>query len=71
LIVEILSPLTSHLDFDEKKLIYEKYGVQEYFIAEPNSKTVTSFLLKNKEYQEQKSKKGIIKSALLNAEIRF
>ena len=71
LIVEILSPATSHLDFDEKKLIYEKYGVQEYFIVEPNSKSVTSFRLKNKKYEEQKKTKGIIKSILLNTEIRF
>lgn len=71
LIVEILSPSTSYLDFDEKKLIYEKYGVQEYFIVEPNSKAVTCFLLKNKEYEEQKSTKGIIKSILLNSQIRF
>ena len=71
LIIEILSPATTHLDFDEKKLIYEKYGVQEYFIVEPNSKSVTSFLLKNKKYEEQKKTKGIIKSILLHTEIRF
>jgi len=71
LVIEILSPATSHLDFDDKKTIYEKYGVQEYFIVEPNSKSVTSFLLKNKEYVEQKIAKGTIKSALLKAEIKF
>jgi len=70
-IVEILSTATSHLDFGEKKLIYEKYGVREYFIVEPNSKSVTSFLLKNKKYEEQKKTKGIIKSILLHTEIRF
>jgi Uma2 family endonuclease len=71
LVIEILSPATSHLDFGEKKLLYEKYGVPEYFIVEPNSKSVTSFLLKNKEYQEQKVKKGMIKSVVLNTEIKF
>jgi Uma2 family endonuclease len=71
LVIEILSPATSHLDFGEKKLLYEKYGVSEYFIVEPNSKSVTSFLLKNKEYQEQKVKKGMIKSVVLNTEIKF
>ncbi len=70
-VIEILSPATSHLDFGEKKSVYEKYRVQEYFIVDPNSKSVTSFLLKNKEYQEQKTKKGIIKSVILNAEIKF
>jgi len=71
LVIEILSPATSHLDFDDKKAIYEKYGVLEYFIVKPNSKSVTSFLLKNKEYVEQKIAKGTIKSALLKAEIKF
>jgi len=71
LIVEVLSPSTSYLDFEEKKQVYEKFGVQEYFIVEPNSKSVTSFLLKDKEYEEQKTKKGIIKSVVLNAEIKF
>ncbi|MEO6221027.1 MAG: Uma2 family endonuclease [Ginsengibacter sp.] len=71
LIIEILSPSTSHLDFGEKKLIYEKYGVQEYFIVEPNSKSVTSYFLKNKEYEEQKNRKATIKSTVLNTEIKF
>ena len=71
LVIEILSPATSHLDFNEKKLVYEKYGVQEYFIVEPNSKTVTSLILKNKKYEEQKNKKAVIKSVILNAEIKF
>ncbi|MDQ6903582.1 MAG: Uma2 family endonuclease [Bacteroidota bacterium] len=71
LVIEILSPSTSHLDFEEKKLIYEKYGVSEYFLVEPNSKLVTSFLLKNEEYKEQKKAKAVIKSVLLKAEIKF
>lgn len=71
LVIEILSPATLHLDFGEKKLVYEKYGVQEYFIVEPNSKSITSFLLKNKKYQEQKTKTGVIKSVVLNTEIKF
>lgn len=71
LVIEVLSPSTSNLDFNEKKLIYERYNVQEYFIVEPNSKAVTSFILKNKEYEEQKNLKAIIKSGLLKAEIKF
>lgn len=70
-IVEILSPSTSQLDCNEKKLIYEKYGVKEYFVVEPNTKSVTSFRLNNKKYEGQKNTKGIIKSITLNPEIRF
>lgn len=71
LIIEILSPSTSQLDWEEKKLIYERYGVQEYFLVEPNSKFVTSFFLTNGEYEEQESAEATIISALLNTEIVF
>jgi Uma2 family endonuclease len=71
LIIEILSPSTSQVDREEKKLIYERYGVQEYFLVEPNSKSVTSFFLNNAEYEEQESAVSIIKSVLLNTEIVF
>lgn len=70
-IIEILSPSTSQVDWEEKKLIYERYGVQEYFLVEPNSKSVTSFLLKNAEYEEQENTEATIKSVLLNTEIVF
>ena len=71
LVIEILSPSTSQLDFEEKKLIYERYAVQEYFIVEPNSKSVTSFFLQDGEYKEQEIGEGKIKSLLLNSEITF
>ncbi|HEY9340910.1 MAG TPA: Uma2 family endonuclease, partial [Hanamia sp.] len=38
MIIEVLSPSTSQLDFEEKKLVYERFGVQEYFIIDPASK---------------------------------
>ncbi len=71
LVIEILSPSTSHIDLEEKKLIYERYGVQEYFIVDPNSKSVTSFFLVKAEYEEQENTIGKIKSVLLNTDIDF
>lgn len=71
IVIEILSPSTSYLDFDEKKLIYERYGVQEYYIIEPNSKLVTSFFLKGAEYEEQDTTESTIKSVVLNIDIVF
>ncbi len=71
IIIEILSPSTSHLDLDEKKLVYEKYSVPEYFIVEPKSKSVFTFFLKNAEYEEQETTEATIKSVLLNTEIMF
>ncbi len=71
LVIEILSPSTSQLDYEEKKMIYESYGVQEYFIVEPNSKSVTTYFFKDEEYEEQENTKGEINSVLLNAKIKF
>ncbi len=71
LIVEVLSPSTSHIDLEEKKSIYERYGVQEYFIVDPNSKSVISFYLVDGEYAEQENTYGKLKSVLLNTEINF
>ena len=71
MIIEILSPSTSQLDYEEKKLVYERFEVSEYFIVDPNSKSVESFFLKDGEYEEQKTIDGEIKSVLLNTTIVF
>ena len=71
MVIEILSPSTSHYDMDDKKLIYERYGVKEYFIVEPNSKSVNTFLLQNQEFIEAETVTGKIVSTLLNATIEF
>ena len=71
LVIEILSPSTSQLDYEEKKLVYERYGVGEYFIVDPNTKSVDSFFLNNKEYKAQETTESKIVSLLLNTEITF
>jgi Uma2 family endonuclease len=71
LIIEILSPSTSNLDFGEKKLVYEEYGVHEYFIVDPNSKSVDSYFLNDRVYEEQKTFTGTINSKILGARISF
>jgi len=38
MIIELLSLSTSYLDYQEKKSVYERFGVQEYFIVDPNTK---------------------------------
>lgn len=40
LVVEILAPQTRHADTIEKFAIYEKYGLQEYWIIDPETDTV-------------------------------
>jgi Uma2 family endonuclease len=71
MIIEVLSPSTSQLDFEEKKLVYQRFRVQEYFIIDPASKMVYAFFLNKNEYEEQETEEGKIKSVLLNTQITF
>ena len=71
LIIEILSPSTSNLDVGEKKLIYEKHGVQEYFIVDPATKSVDSFFLRDKKYETQKTITAKIHSKILGTKVSF
>jgi len=45
LCVEILSPSTADLDTGVKRLLYARYGVQEYWIVSPEEKTITVYRL--------------------------
>ena len=71
IVIELLSPSTSQLDYEEKKLVYERFGVKEYFIVDPNTRSVDSFFLKDGIYEEQKTNIGKINSQILGAKISF
>ncbi|MDR1558721.1 MAG: Uma2 family endonuclease [Clostridiales bacterium] len=47
LVVEILSRSTATRDKQEKKDVYEKTGVKEYWIIDPDSKTITVYHLRD------------------------
>lgn len=46
LVVEILSPTTAYYDLRKKYKVYERCGVKEYWIVDPEEKSVQVFLLK-------------------------
>jgi Uma2 family endonuclease len=71
IVVEILSPSTSHLDLGEKRDIYEHYGVKEYFIVDPSSKNVISLILGGKEFKALEETVGNFYSPLLDTTISF
>lgn len=71
LVVEVLSPGTENKDKRDKKAVYEKYGVKEYWLAHPVTKKVTGFHLEGNKFAEIPSEDGVIKSLLLNLTIRF
>ena len=45
LVVEILSPSSLKRDWEDKRELYAKYGVEEYWIADPVHKMVSVMLL--------------------------
>ena len=45
LIVEVLSPSTLKKDTQEKFILYERFGVKEYWIVDPDQKTVAVYIL--------------------------
>jgi Uma2 family endonuclease len=72
LIIEILSVNNRFHDTQKKKSLYEKSGVKEYFIVDPENKEAVLFTLdKNGQYIQVYQEKNIIKSALLGCELQF
>ena len=45
LIIEIISPKNAKRDVKDKFDLYEKYGVREYWIVNPNDENISVFLL--------------------------
>ena len=50
MVVEILSPSTQRRDRLDKLQQYQKAGVREYWIVDPESKMVSAYLLENGKY---------------------
>jgi Uma2 family endonuclease len=71
LVVEILSPGTKQFDQVNKKKIYEKSGVKEYWIVDPATKECVGYLLKKGKFSELKKEKGKINSSLLKHIFKF
>ncbi|MCL2575798.1 MAG: Uma2 family endonuclease [Defluviitaleaceae bacterium] len=55
LIVEIISPSTAITDKSKKKKIYARYGVKEYWIADPKSKSIDVFYLEEGVFELNKT----------------
>jgi len=51
LVVEVLSPGTAKYDRGDKKDLYQLNGVKEYWIIEPNNKSIEVYLLKDGIYK--------------------
>lgn len=66
LVVEVLSPSTERRDRTEKKRLYERNGVAEYWIVDPLLREVTVFHLEEGRYDDGVAYRGgIIRSQVL------
>lgn len=55
LVIEILSESNAYRDLIQKKKLYAKHGVKEYWIVVPGEKTIDIHILKDKTYQLYKT----------------
>ncbi len=46
LVVEVLSPSTAYYDLRKKYKVYERHGVKEYWIVDPEEETVEIYVVK-------------------------
>lgn len=66
LLIEVLSPGNPEHDTITKKTLYEKFGIQEYWIVNPDTKETIGYSLKDNTYQPLGQFIGKIHSALLD-----
>lgn len=71
LLVEILSPSNKDHDLIKKKDLYERFGVKEYWIVDPETKLALAYELQNSKYTKIGESIGTIESHLLDLTISF
>ena len=70
LIIEVLSG-DKQRDKVMKKSLYERAGVKEYFIINPENKRIQAYILKNGLFELSYEDEGKFRSALLNLSFEF
>ena len=72
MLIEILSPSNADHDLFRKKNLYEKFGIPEYWIINPETKETVGFFLKDGKYRESGHYVGKIHLVILdNTEFGF
>ncbi|MBR10158.1 MAG: hypothetical protein CMP48_21015 [Rickettsiales bacterium] len=71
LLVEVLSPGNKDHDLIRKKDLYERFGVKEYWIADPDTNLVLGYQLVNKLYEKIHEEIGTFQSPLLDLSFSF
>jgi len=70
IMIEILSS-DKKRDLVKKKSLYERAGVKEYFVVNPENRETTAWTLKDNVYVEQYSSIGLFRSGILAFEFEF
>lgn len=65
LVVEILSPSTAMRDLNRKRELYEQYGVEEYWIIDPDQKSITAFAASDEGYKPSKTSRAKLHSTAI------
>lgn len=71
IIVEILSPNNRKYDSITKRNLYEKFGVKEYWIVDPETKLATGYEWKEGKYYELGTSTATLPSKLLRQTFSF
>lgn len=71
IVIEILSRGSEKFDRGEKKAVYERSGVKEYWLVDPETKSAEGFILKAGKFSRIEKSKGLIRFALLELVIEF
>ncbi len=72
-VVEILSPSTAYYDLTEKKEVYERVGVKEYWIVDPKRKSFEIYANSEQGFKliSHAKTEGKVRSELLELEINL
>ena len=65
IVVEILSPSTRARDLGVKLTLYARYGVREYWLVDPEARTVTVYVLRDDRYELLPNEGGFARSLVL------
>ncbi len=71
LVIEILSKGNEKYDLIEKKMVYEKAGVKEYWVVDPKTKWCEGFILENGAYKSVGEGKGQLTIRMFDLAISF
>ena len=65
MVIELLSPSNAYYDLKSKLRLYEKYGIAEYFIVDPEDNMVIAYTLIDGRYKETYQEPNKIESKVL------